>query len=74
MKYVVTAESPEGMPIASFGSWIVDAESGEAAIGLVRHIRVYRDWWPVGSGWSAKPLSNGGVREPHPARSRREIA
>jgi hypothetical protein len=74
MKYVVTAQSPEGMPIASFGSWIVDAESGEAAIGLVRHIKVYRDWWPTGSGWSAKPFRNGASKEAGQVRSRREIA
>ena len=59
MRFVVTAKSPEGMPIASFGSWIVDAESGEAAIGLVRLIKIHRDWWPTESGWAVEPFSSG---------------
>ena len=59
MRFVVTAKSPEGMPIASFGSWIVDAESEQAAIGLVRHIKVYRDWWPTESRWAVEPFSDG---------------
>jgi hypothetical protein len=73
MKYRVTAESPEGMPIASFGSFIVDAESVEAAIGLVRHIRLYGDWWPNINGWSAEPLRNSDAN-PRATLDRREIA
>jgi hypothetical protein len=74
MRFVVTAKSPEGMPIASFGSWIVDAESEEAAVGLVRHIKVYRDWWPTDSGWAVEPLLDGGVGDPMCGPARRGIA
>jgi hypothetical protein len=58
MKYLVTAESPEGTPITSFGSWVVEADDGDAAIGVVRHIPSYRNWWPVESQWAVAPLSD----------------
>jgi hypothetical protein len=74
MRFVVTAESPEGTPIASFGSWIVDAESGEAAIGLVRHIRAYRDWWPSESRWAVEPCSEACPGDLYGYQARREIA